>query len=173
MPTTAAHLPDAMPEISKRTLLAVCGSHQCRFIDAGGRTLVELLVLNSKEESHTDRESSMRGPSGVTSGLGDHNQFEQNRVNEFANQIAVHIATAVTEQKIEALYIAAPGKMLPAVKERLSPPLTKLLAGTLDGNYLKEASLDILARFQPELKKAADELRSSENYSPKNRPPQK
>jgi protein required for attachment to host cells len=161
------HLPDAMQELSEPALLVVCDSHEARFIDAGGRTLVEKETLKSKEPKHDEPESVMRGPSGVMSGTGDRNQYEDNRLRQFSNEIVVRIEEAVKTQGIKKLYISAPGRTLSVLKDHLPKPTAMLLDVVLDGIFIKEPSIEILLRFRPDLAESVQKLRDQENYSTK------
>lgn len=172
MPTSVT-LPDAMPDVAEPTLLVVCDSHHCRFINAGGRSLVEKESVESKERHDTDRESQMSGPTGMTSGSSDRNQFEDNRLKTFANDVVSHIASAVNTQKVTSIYLSAPGRVLSEIKHHLSKPQSALLSVVLDGTFVKESALDLLIRFRPDILESAENLRDQENYSPAKRPPKK
>lgn len=172
MPTTVT-LPDAMPDIAEPTLLVVCDSHHCRFINAGGRSLAEKESVMSKERHDTDRESQMSGPSGMTSGSSDRNQFEDNRLKTFANDVVSHIASAVNTQKIGSIYLSAPGRVLSEIKNHLSKPHSALLSVVVDGTFVKEPAIDLLIRFRPDLLESAEHLRDQQNYSSANQPPKK
>ncbi len=160
------HLPDAVPALTAPALLVVCGSHQCRMINAGGRTLVEREVVSSPEHVHTDRESEMRGPSGVTSGTGDRNQEEENRLKQFANLVTKQIVAGL-EQGAEELYLAAPSKVLSILKDHLPKAHASTLKVVLDGTFLKESSIDILFRFRPDLADGVSDFRDREGFSSK------
>lgn len=158
------HLPDAMPEVSVPAILVVCGSHECRFINAGGKTLVERDVVAAPKPEYSDRETQMRGPSGVMSGTADRNQEEDNRLKQFANTVTTHIVAAL-DQGAQELYLAAPGKVLSMLKDHLPKAHAPKLKVVLDGTFLKESSLDILLRFRPDLLESAKDLREQEGFS--------
>ncbi len=161
------HLPDSMPAINQPTLFVVSGTHECRFVGASGRTLFEEDVLTSHEHEFTDHQTEMRGPSGVTSGVGDHNQVEQHRLREFAHAIIKRIEHSVREGKVEAIYITAPDKMLAQLKKEMTPSLEKVIQKYLDGNFQKESVLEVALRCMPELEEEAKKLRDQENFSAK------
>lgn len=169
----ATQLPDAMPDVDTPALLVVCDTHHCRFMNVGGHMIVEKAQVESKENTFSDRETSVRGPSGVTSGLGDKNNAEESRLKSFANMVVKAMDQSVREQKIEQVHISAPGKFLSVLKDHLPKAMQTLVQNTLDGNYVKEHQLDLLVRFRPDLKQAVADLRAQENYSPKNVPPKK
>lgn len=160
-------LPDAMPDITAPTLLVVCDSHHCRFIDVGGHTIVEQEKLDSKESKHTDRQSTKVGPSGGTVGIGDDHHAEEHRLTDFAKMVTDRIVEATAEQKIEALYIAAPSRLLSEMKKHSCSESKKILKSTIDGTFVKEPALEILMRFRPDLQLSVQKLRDQENYSSK------
>ncbi len=161
-------LPDAMPDIHSPTLLVVCDTHHCRFINAGGRSLVMTEEVKSHEHEFTDRQGSKpSGKGGSMIGLGDINQVEDHRLKEFANTVTQRMAHLAQTQKVESIYVSAPGKFLSALNHHMTKPLQELLEETIDGNFVKESPLDVLLRFRPDLKAAADDLRDQENYSSK------
>lgn len=170
---SSIRLPDAMPEISKPTLLVVCDTHHSRLINLGGHSVTEKEVVASKEHEYTERQSSKPSGKGggAMVGIGETDQVESNRLKTFANTLVKHLESSVREQKIEELHISAPGKFLSVLKDHLTPALTKVLKQTLDGIYVKEHALELIARFRPDLKKAVADLRAQENYSPKNHLP--
>jgi protein required for attachment to host cells len=167
----ATQLPDAMPDVDTPMLLVVCDTHHCRLMNVGGHMIMEQAKVESKESTFSDREDSVRGPSGVTSGLGDNNQAEQSRLRGFANTVVKSMEQSVRDQKVQHVFVSAPGKFLSVLKDHFPKPLQALVKSTLDGNYVKEHQLDLLVRFRPDLKKAVEALRAQENYSPKNQPP--
>ena len=177
--TSSIRLPDAMPDVSRPTLLVVCDTHHCRLLDVGGHVIVEKAELASREHEFTDRQDRKPGPSahggqgGSMMGVGETDQLEEHRLKEFANTLVKHLEELVRSQKIDALHLSAPGKFLAAVKKDLTAELKKVTVQTLDGNYVKEPPLALLVRFRPDLKEAVEKLRSEENYSPKNQPPKK
>jgi protein required for attachment to host cells len=162
-----------MPEIKRPTLLVVCDSHKCRLIDVGGRTLLEKEILESKEEKFTDRRDTVRGPSGIMSGVGDLNQADLHRLKDFANAVSKHIDQSLRTQKIGEMYLAAPGKFLSILTDHLSVAAKKVLCKKIEGNFIKEPSTEILLRFIPELKTAVESLRDQENYSTRKHLPKK
>lgn len=165
------HLPDAMQEVTEPALLVVCDSQDARFIDAGGRTLVEKEMVEHKEKGYDEPESTMRGPSGVVSGTADRNQLEDNRLREFANIIAARIESSVKTQGIKHIYVSGPGRVLAVLRDKLSKPTAVLLDVVLEGNYVKEPALDVLLRFRPDLAESVQKLRDQENYSTKKKFP--
>gem|GEM_PF-1995957 len=171
------HLPDAMPEITKPTLLVVCDSHQCKFVDVGGHTLVEKETVESKEEKFTDSQGQMRSPAamgkgGMISGVGDLNPVEKNRMRNFANVISRRMAQIIREQGIQEVYISAPPKFLSILREHIPLSIRKITAAS-EGNFVKEPLLALLLRFRPELKEAVRSLKEQENYSAKRHLPKK
>jgi protein required for attachment to host cells len=165
-------LPDAMPEITKKTLLVVCDTHHCMFIDAGGHALTEKETVESKETQTSEHPGTKQSPAamgkgGMISGVDDPNQQESNRLKNFANEVSRHIDASVSSQGIEELYISAPGKFLSVLKTHLSTKAAGLVAQALDGNFMKEPPAAILVRFRPDLKDAIKELRDGENFSAK------
>jgi protein required for attachment to host cells len=176
MTPSTQHLPDAMPEITKRTLLVVCDNHHCKLIDVANHTLLVADGLASKEPSYSDKEGSYQSPGaagkgGVMGGLADPNPVEKHRLKEFANTLSAQIDSHIRDHKIEQVYISAPGKFLSELDGHLSNPTKKLVVKSLDGNYVKEAPRDVLQRFMPELASELQKLRDQENYSPKNQLP--
>ncbi len=161
-----ARLPDAMPNLSPTALLVVCGTHECRLINAGGRTLVEGDAVASAQITHTDRETQTRGPSGIMSGMGDDTNADENRLKHFAKNITTRIIAGL-EQGAEELYIAAPGKVLSILKDQLPKAHASKLKVVLEGTFLKESAIDILLRFRPDLAESASELREQEGFSSK------
>ncbi len=171
-------LPDAMPDVDKPTLLVVCDSHQCRLLDVGGHAIAEKEMLESKKAEYSDGPGRTQSPAaggkgGMFSGPDDVNQFEKNRMNSFANDLMKHIEQAVREQGIQAVYISAPAKFLSVIRSHMTPVIQKILMLEIDGNFVKEPSIEILGRFRPDLKEAVKSLRDQENYSPKKQPPKK
>ncbi len=171
-------LPDAMPDVGKRTLLVVCDGHQCKLIDVGNHTLLLADSVESREPEFTDKQGRYQSPAavgkgGIIGGTGDLNPVEKHRMKEFANTVSAQIAKHVRDQKIEELHVSAPAKFLSELKTHLSAPVKKMVVSMLEGNYLKEAPRDILLRFKPELEAELQKLRDQENYSPKNKPPKK
>lgn len=160
------HIPDAMPELKATALLVICSSHDCRMMNAGARTIVEREVVISPEIQYTDRETQMRGPSGVISGVGDPHNEEDNRLKHFASMVMEHIVSGL-KQGAEELYIAAPGKVLSILKDHLPQAHADKLKVVLEGNFLKEPALDILLRFLPDLALSAEHLHNEESYSTK------
>ena len=171
--TSTIRLPDAMPDVSRPTLLVVCDSHHCRFLNVGGHAIVEKETLSSSEPVFTDRQDSFGGRGGTAVGVGEKDQVESHRLKEFSNTVVKHLEGVVRSEKVEALHIAAPGKFLSSLKDHLSTALTKILVQTIDGNFAKEQPLALLVRFRPDLKAAVEKLRDQENYSPSNLPPKK
>jgi protein required for attachment to host cells len=167
------NLPDAMPDVKKPTLLLVCDTHHCKFIDVGGHRIVEQEIVESKEEKYTDRQTSVRGPSGVLSGVGDATQAEQNRLRDFASTVGKRLDQAVRSLKIKEIHIAAPARLLSYLKKYLSKEVAKLVLSEIDGNYVKEPLLKVLLRFRPDLEQSLEALRDEENYSPKRHLPKK
>ncbi len=159
-------LPDVMPDITPATLLVVCDSHHCRFIDVGGHTIVEQQVLDSDELKHADRQSTKIGPGGGV-GIGDDHHAEDQRLSNFAKAIMVRIVEATAAQKIEALYIAAPSRLLSQMKKHSCPESKKMLKSAIDGTFVKESAIDVLLRFRPDLKASVQKIRDQENYSSK------
>lgn len=167
-----------MPDIDKPTLLVVCDSHHCRLLDVGGHAIVEKEILKSKEAEHTDRASQTHSPGsfgkgGMISGPDDANQFEKNRMRTFANDLIKHIEQSVREQGILAVHISAPAKFLSVVRAHMTPAIQKILLQEIDGNFIKEPSIEILVRFRPDLREAVKALRDQENYSPRKHLPKK
>lgn len=171
--TSSIRLPDAMPDVSRATLLVVCDGHHCRLLDVGGHTIVEKEIFKSREHEFTDRQDRKPGPSahggqgGSMMGVGETDQLEEHRLKEFANVLVKHLDQIVRGQKVEALHLSAPGKFLSIVRNHLTQELRKVTVQSLDGNYVKEPALDLLVRFRPDLKEAVAKLREDENYSPK------
>jgi len=160
-----------MPEITKPTLLVICDSHQCKFVDVGGHTLVEKEILESKEEKFTDSQGEMRSPAamgkgGMISGVGDLNPAEKNRMRNFANVISKRMAQIIREQGIKEVFISAPTKFLSILREHIPAPTRKIMVA-IEGNFVKEPLLPLLKRFMPELNESMKVLRGQENYSPK------
>jgi hypothetical protein len=179
MPTNKPQrLPDAMPDVDKPTLLVVCDNHHCKFIDVGNHTLLVAETIDSREPNFTDKAGRYQSPAaggrgGMTGGVEDPNQRETHRLREFANVVCGHLAHVIQEQGIQEIYISAPGKFLSVLKDHFNPAIKKAVHETMDGNYAKESPRDVLLRFRPDLKEALENLRSQENYSPKNQPPKK
>ncbi len=165
--STTIHLPEAMPEITSRTLLVVCDAHHCSVFDIAGHTLMLKEEIRSHEPRDEDRQSISHGKGGATIGVGEHTHVEEHRLHEFAHTVSARMATLVSAQKIEAVYLAAPGKFLSLLKKNLATSVAKLLEAAIDGNFAKEPPLQTFARFRPDLKAAMDELRGEENYSSK------
>ena len=171
-------LPDAMPDVDKPTLLVVCDSHHCRLLDVGGHTIAEKEVIESAEPEFSDKQGQTRSPAGMTgggmvSGTGDMNPIEKHRMKAFANDLMKHIEKSVREQGIQAVHISAPAKFLSEIRAHMTPAIQKILMQEIDGNFVKEAGIEILVRFRPDLKEAVKALRDQENYSAKNHPPKK
>lgn len=162
-----------MPDVAKPTLFLVCDSHQCRLFDVGGHAVVEKETLQSKEPKFTDRQGTKPGKGGMMIGLGDTNPLEDNRLKEFANVLMKHVDQVIREQKIEAIYISAPSKFLSVLRDHHTASVKKVLKKEIDGNFVKEHPLELLARFRPDLAEAVKALRSQENYSPGNQLPKK
>ena len=163
-----------MPEISEPTLFIVCGNHECRLVGAKGRMIFEEQPFRGKELEYSDRETQLRGPSGITSGSGgDRNMAEENRIREFTHKLTEHVASMVQTQGIKAIYLAAPGKILSAIRKHLKPALQKLVKVELEGLFLKEPPLELLQRFRPDIVKAVSDLHAQENFSAKNQPKRK
>lgn len=162
-----------MPDIEKPTLLVVCDTHQCKFIDVGGHTLLLGAQIESKAVTFTDsKESRFQSPAamgkgGMISGAEDTNQLEKNRLREFAHQVIAHTVNAVQKQGIEAVYVSAPGKFLAVLRADLPKSIAKTVKDMHEGNFFKEAPIDVLLRFRPDLKSAAKKLKDQENYSSK------
>lgn len=171
-------LPDAMPDVEKPTLIVVCDSHQCRLLNVGGHAIAEKELLESKEAQYSDREGRSQSPAafgkgGMISGTDDTNQFEKNRMRTFANELIKHIEQAIRDQGIHAVHISAPAKFLSVIRSHMTPEIQKILMQEIDGNFVKEPSIEILVRFRPDLKDAVKALRDQENYSPRKLPPKK
>jgi len=169
-------LPDAMPDVEKPTLLVVCDSHHCRLLDVGGHAIAEKEMIESKEPKHSDREGRNQSPAafgkgGMVSGTDSVNQVEKNRMREFANELMKNIEQSVREQGIQAVHISAPAKFLSVIRTHMTPAIHKILMQEIDGNFVKEPSIEILVRFRPDLKEAVKALRDQENYSAKKHPP--
>ena len=165
----SAHLPDAMPDIEKPTLIVICDSHHCRFIELGKHTLMGDGEIVSKEETFTDHEGRFQSPAavgkgGMISGGGDLNQAEDNRLHEFSNQAAKRIHDIVMQKGIAQLYLSAPNKFLPLLKKHLHTDVSKILKAALDGNYVKETPKQLLTRFMPELEREVQKLKDMEGY---------
>lgn len=175
MPTNKPQrLPDAMPDVEKPTLLVVCDSHHCKFIDVGNHTLLVAEVVDSSEPTHSDKPGRFKSPSGAAmGGLEDPNPVEEHRLRAFAGTVCDHMTNAVQHQGIQEIYLAAPGKFLSMLKSHFSPALKKAIRETMDGNYAKEAPRDVLLRFMPELKEALAKIRDEENFSTKKHLPKK
>ncbi len=174
MPTNKPQrLPDAMPDVEKPTLLVVCDTHHCKFIDVGNHTLLVSGTIDSKEADYSDKEGQYQSSTGVIGGMADTNPTEKNRLHEFANDVATHLAHVVQAQKIEEVYVSAPNKFLGELKKHIAKPVQKLIQKMVDGNFAKESPLEVLLRFRPDLEQARQALRDEENYSPKNQPPKK
>ncbi len=172
------HLPDAMPDVSKPTLLVVCDTHHCQFIDVGNHTLVVNGTVKSKEPSFSDHEGSYQSPAargmgGIMGGLSEPNKIEQNRLREFANDVCTHLAHVVQQQGIAEVYLSAPNKFLGVLDAHLTPALKKLVKTKLEGNFVKEPPRDTLIRFRPDLEQALKDLRDLEGYSARKLPPKK
>lgn len=159
-------LPDAMPEIEAPTLLVVCDSHHCRLIDVGGHTVLEHGSLDSGELKHADRQSTKVGPSGGV-GIGDNHHAEDQRLTSFAKTILERVGTLVASQKIEALFVAAPSRLLSALKKQMPEATKRVLKSAIDGTFVKESAIDVLMRFRPDLHSSVQKLRDMENYSSK------
>lgn len=161
-----------MPEIDKPTLLIVADAHHCRFIDVGGHTLLEKETMDSKELLHTDRQDVQPSPAsmgkgGMMSGVGEEHHAEENRLRDFAKMLNEHTSVVIAEQKIEAVYLAAPSRFLSEIKKNMPAAVTKVLKSTIDGNFVKEPAIEILLRFRPDLEESVQKLRDLENYSSK------
>ncbi len=177
MPHTV-RLPDAMPDVEKPTLLVVCDTHNCRLLNVGGHAIVEKELLESKEAEYSDKPSRTQSPAafgkgGMFSGTDDMNQFEKNRLNTFAHAVIKHIETSIREQGILAVYLSAPAKFLSVLRSHMTPAIQKMLMLEIDGNFVKEPSIEILVRFRPDLAEAVTSLRNQENYSPGKQLPKK
>lgn len=178
MPSRPVRLPDAMPEIDKRTLLVVCDNHRCKLVNVGGHSLVKEELIESKEVKFDERQGlvsspAARGKGGMLSGTADINPIEKNRLRDFANVVVKRLGTVVREQKIQEIHLSAPAKFLSVMKTHLSKELTKIVRTTLDGNFVKEPVQTVLLRFRPDLKEAVKSLKEQENYSAKKQPPRK
>ncbi len=176
--TRTIKLPDAMPEITARTLLVVCDAHHCKFFDVGGHSLMEKEEVHSEEAHHTDHQTSAHGASasggkgGKSIGVGgDTNTIEEHRQKGFANVVMKRVGQLIREQKVEDFYLAAPGKFLSHLKHDLPKDIEKILESAIDGNFVKESPLAILSRFRPDLKASLADLHDQENYSTKNHLP--
>jgi protein required for attachment to host cells len=178
MPNTI-RLPDAMPDVTKPTLLVVCDSHHCRLLDVGGHAIVEKETVTSVEAEFSDKQGQTRSPAsmatggGMVSGMGDMNPVDEHRLKTFANDVIKHLEQSVRAQKIESVHISAPAKFLSVLRSHMTPTLSKVLTQSIDGNFVKESPLQILVRFRPDLKEAVKALRDQENYSPAKQPPKK
>ena len=164
------HLPGAYPEITSPTLLVICDAHHCNLFDLGGHTLMLKEEIRSKEHVYTDHQT-VHASSGSPVGLGENDQIEAHRLHEFTNTLGACLAKVVAAQKIESVYLSAPGKFLSHLTSHLPAIVSKMLVSTIDGNFVKEPPLETLARFRPDLKTAMQELRNGENYSTKNHLP--
>lgn len=170
-------LPDAMPDVSSPTLLVVCDTHHCRLFDVGGHTIVEKEALESREPVFTDRQDRKPGPSafggkgGSMMGVGETDQVDEHRLKEFANALVKHLETLVRTQKIGEVHLSAPAKFLSVLRTHLTGMLQDVTEQTIDGNFVKQAPLDILLRFRPDLGEALQKLRDQENFSPRKLPP--
>ncbi len=162
-----------MPDVEQPTLLVVCDTHHCKFIDVGNHTLLVGDTVESKEHESRERPGIGYSPAGMIGGVSEDTKIEGNRLREFANDVALHIAHVAQRQSIEQVYVSAPGKFLSILKDHFSKPVAKMVAKTIDGNFVKEAPRDVLLRFRPDLEKARQKLRDEENYSAKNKPPKK
>ncbi len=159
-------LPDVMPDIVPATLLVVCDSHHCRLIDVGGHTIVEHGSVDSGELKHADRQSTKVGPSGGV-GIGDDHHAEDQRLTNFSKTILERVGTLIASQKIEALYLAAPSRLLSVLKKQMPEAMKKVLKSAIDGTFVKESAIDVLMRFRPDLESSVLKLRDQENYSSK------
>ncbi|OGJ60590.1 hypothetical protein A3C52_03125 [Candidatus Peribacteria bacterium RIFCSPHIGHO2_02_FULL_51_15] len=158
-----------MPDIENPTLLVVCDSHKCRFMNAGGRLIMEKETVESKEEKFSDSQGRLQAPAamgkgGMVSGVGDLNPAEKNRLRNFANMVSKRLTKIISEQGIKEVYISAPPKFLSILREHI-PSATRKIIAAVEGIFIKEPALKLLIRFKPELKDAANSLRDQENYS--------
>ncbi len=159
-------LPDAMPAIDRPTLLVVCDSHHALLYDVGGHTMLMKEEIASTEHTSSDRQSSKpTGKGGHVVGVGENSQVEEHRLHEFANTLLARIASIVASQKIDVVHLSAPSKFLSQLKKSLPKALATHLQSQIDGNFVKEAPLQTLARFRPDLHRAMQDLRDQENYS--------
>lgn len=170
--THLTHLPDAMPDIEKPTLLVVCDTHHCRFIDAGHHTIAFQGGVHSKENTFTDHEGRSQSPAamgkgGMISGNNELDQVEGNRLHEFSNVVSRHLDHLIAMQGIQEVFIAAPDKFLAELKKHLSKHTQTLIRKIIDGNFMHENMHQILIRFRPDLEEAIKKLRDQENYSSK------
>lgn len=150
--THQTKLPDAMPEIASPTLLIVADAHHCRFIAVGGHAIAEEEELQAKELlPHEDKDS----------------QADENRLRDFAVMIVTRAELLISQQNIEAVYLSGPSRLLSDIKKHLSLTVSKVLQSTIDGTFIKESPLDILARFRPDLEASVQKLHEQENYSAK------
>ncbi len=170
---TSQRLPDAMPDVEKPTLLVVCDTHHCMFIDVGNHALMVAATVESKEHKSTERPSLAYSPSGMIGGLDESTKVERNRLREFAGDVCKHIDQMLAKQGALEVYVSAPGKFLAVLKERLSTAAAKQVRAMVDGNFVKEPPKDILLRFRPDLEKGMQNLRDQEGYSPKKHLPKK
>lgn len=139
---------------------------------------MEGTLIESKESEDSERGGRTQSPAafgkgGLISGTDDKNQLEKNRLRTFANELIKSMENAIREQGIEAVHISAPAKFLSVIRSHLTPAIQKILLQEIDGNFVKEPSIEILVRFRPDLKDAVTALRDQENYSPRKQPPKK
>lgn len=175
---TTQHLPEAMPSIEKRTLLVVCDTHQALFYDAGGHTITLQGTVESPKEHYSDHETRTQSPSaggrgGMISSNAEPEQTEKNRLNHFANMIFEHVRKTSESQAIQEVYLSAPNKMLGVLREHLPTAVQALMKDMMEGNFVHESSVTVLARFRPDLQASLQALRDMENFSPKHQPPKK
>lgn len=140
--------------------------------------MAEKEMMESKEAEFSDKQGRMQSPAamgkgGMISGVGDINQFEKNRMKTFANEVIKHIEQSVKEQGIQAVHISAPAKFLSVLRAHMTPGIQKILKQEIDGNFVKEPSIEVLVRFRPDLKEAVKALRDQESYSPRKQLPKK
>lgn len=167
-----------MPEIEKPTLLVVCDSHHCRFVDLGGHTMLFNGIIKSKENTYTDHEGRTMSPAavgrgGMTSSNSTVDRAEDERLHEFSNAVSSHIDHLVQLQGIQEVYLAAPDKFLAELKKHVSKPTMKLISKTIDGNFMHEHIHETLIRFRPDLADAIRKLKEDENYSERKHLPSK
>lgn len=165
-------IPDAMPDITPPTALVVCDGHHCRILLAGGRTIAEHDSITSVERESTERESQLRGPTGVTSGSVDFNQIEEHRLRTFANSIISTLQALHTSHGAQHLRLSAPGKLLSHVRSHLPKALQGIVEST-EAMLTKESPIALLTRFRPDLAASAQSLRDQETLGPAKQPKKK
>lgn len=144
---------EKFPQFKDETaLIIVTGWQAAAVYRASGGRIVQAGDLKIPNPKYSDREGFFVKPGGrgqnYGGGAGMAYERIKNKVKkDFLKSLASVIGSAAAKNKIDAVYIFSPSRMLKDVENVLPKPLRKSVRSVFGGNYVHHHPFDLLEKI--------------------------